>query len=154
MITQSAIVELIGGTVENDGYFLVSVEVKPSNAITVFIDREDGVSIDYCVKISRLIEGAFDREVEDYSLEVSSPGIGLPFKVLGQYRKNTGKEVDVVVKDGRKISGILTDANEEGFTVKEEKMIRPEGQKKKELQITDYRFNYIDVKSVIEIIKF
>ena len=154
MISQKTIIELINGKLEEDGYFLVSAEVKPSNSIVVFIDGENGVPIEYCVAISRLIEHSFDREVEDFSLEVSSAGIGLPFKVLKQYLKNVGKNVEVLAKDKAKICGILTEASESGFQVKEEKMVKLEGKKKKELQIIVHQFNFEDIKSVKEIIKF
>ena len=154
MISQKTIIELINGKLEEDGYFLVSAEVKPSNAIVVFIDGENGVPIEYCVAISRLIEHSFDREVEDFSLEVSSAGIGQPFKVVRQYLKNVGKEVAVLTNDKVKISGILTGASESGFEVKEEKMVKLEGKRKKELQIIVHQFNFEDIKSVKEMIKF
>lgn len=154
MISQSQIIDVINEKLEADGYFLVSAEVKPSNLIIVFLDGEKGVPIDYCVKISRLIENSFDREAEDFSLEVSSAGIGQPFKVPRQYAKNIGRSVEVMTKDSKKITGILTEASQTGFVVKEEKMVKPEGKKKKELQVFNHAFNFDEVKFVKEIIKF
>lgn len=154
MISQSQIIDVINEKLEADGYFLVSAEVKPSNLIIVFLDGEKGVPIDYCVKISRLIEDSFDREAEDFSLEVSSAGIGQPFKVPRQYAKNIGRSVEVMTKDSKKITGILTEASQTGFVVKEEKMVKPEGKKKKELQVFNHAFNFDEVKFVKEIIKF
>ena len=154
MISQTAIIELINDKLEEDGFFLVSVDIKLSNAIVVFIDGDNGVPIEYCVTVSRLIEHSLDREVEDFSLEVSSAGIGKPFKVLRQYLKNVGKEVEVISNDKAKITGILTEASELGFKVKEEKMIKPEGKRKKELQEIVHQFNFEDIKSVKELIKF
>ena len=154
MISKTTIIELINDKLEEDGYYLVSAEVKPSNSIVVFIDGDNGVPIEYCVKISRLIENSFDRDVEDFSLEVSSAGIGQPFKVIRQYLKNVGKEIEVMTNDKVKIVGILTEASESGFQVKEEKMVKLEGKRKKELQIIVHQFNFEDVKSVKEIIKF
>ena len=154
MISKTTIIELINDKLEEDGYYLVSAEVKPSNSIVVFIDGENGVPIEYCVKISRLIENSFDRDVEDFSLEVSSAGIGQPFKVIRQYLKNVGKEIEVMTNDKVKIVGILTEASESGFQVKEEKMVKLEGKRKKELQIIVHQFNFEDIKSVKELIKF
>ncbi len=154
MISQSQIIDVINEKLEADGYFLVSAEVKPSNLIIVFLDGEKGVPIDYCVQISRLIENSFDREAEDFSLEVSSAGIGQPFKVPRQYAKNIGRSVEVMTKDSKKITGILTEASQTGFVVKEEKMVKPEGKKKKELQVFNHAFNFDEVKFVKEIIKF
>ena len=154
MILQSTINELINNKLEADGYFLVDIEIKPSNNVIVFIDSEKGVSIDYCAEIARLIEKSIDREVEDYSLEVSSSGIGQPFKVLRQYKKNIGKEVEVFTDKKVKIVGILTDASEECFQVKEEKRVKVEGAKKKELQIELHKFGYEKIKYVKELIRF
>lgn len=63
-----------------EGYFLVDVDVTPDNRIVVEIDQADGVWIDDCVDLSRFIESAMDRDVEDYELEVGSAGIGQPFR--------------------------------------------------------------------------
>ena len=65
-----------------EGYFLVDVDITPDNRIVVEIDQAEGVWIDDCVELSRFIESALDRDVEDYELEVGSAGIGQPFKVL------------------------------------------------------------------------
>ncbi len=154
MVSQSKIIEIINNKLEADGYFLVSADVKPSNQIVVFLDGEKGVPIDYCIQISRLIESSFDREVEDFSLEVSSAGIGQPFKVQRQYLKNIGKTVEVMTKDQKKIIGTLKEVSETGFTFKEEKLVKPEGKKKKELQVFYHAYNFVDVKYVKEIIKF
>ncbi len=154
MVSQSKIIEIINNKLEADGYFLVSADVKPSNQIVVFLDGEKGVPIDYCIQISRLIESSFDREVEDFSLEVSSAGIGQPFKVQRQYLKNIGKTVEVMTKDQKKIIGTLKEVSETGFTIKEEKLVKPEGKKKKELQVFYHAYNFVDVKYVKEIIKF
>jgi ribosome maturation factor RimP len=154
MILQSSITELINDKLEADGYFFVNIEIKPSNDIIVFIDNDKGVSVDYCAEISRLIENSFDREIEDFSLEVSSPGLGQPFKVLKQYKKNIGKEVEVFTNKKVKIIGILTDASEDYINIKDTKKVKVDGSNKKELQITLHQFGYEEIKYVKEIIKF
>ncbi len=154
MISQAQIIEIINDKLEADGFFLVNIEVKPSNQIIIFLDGEKGVPIEYCISISRLIENSFDREKEDFSLEVSSAGIGQPFKVPRQYAKNIGRNIEVMTKDLKKITGVLTEASTTGFVVKEEKMVKTEGKKKKELQVFNHDFNFEDVKFVKEIIKF
>ena len=151
MILQSSITELINNKLEVDGYFLVDIQIKPSNNVIVFIDSEKGVSIDYCTEISKLINNSFDRDEEDFSLEVSSSGIGQPFKVLRQYKKNIGKEVEVLTQSKIKIKGILTEATEEKFTIREEIVVK---YKKKELQFIMHQFGYEEIKYVKEIIRF
>jgi ribosome maturation factor RimP len=154
MILQSSITELINDKLEADGYFLVDIEIKPSNDVIVFIDSDNGVSIDYCAEISRLIENSLNRETEDFSLEVSSSGLGQPFKVLRQYKKNIGKEVEVYTDKKIRIIGFLTDVTDKHFQIREEKKVKTETGKKKELQIKLHQFGYEEIKYVKEIIKF
>ena len=74
-----------------------------------------------------------NREDEDYELEVGSAGIGQPFKVLQQYINHIGKEVEVLAKDGRKLSGVLKEADEQHFVVTIQKKVKEEGAKRPKL---------------------
>jgi ribosome maturation factor RimP len=152
MILKEQILKLIDEKLSKDGFFLVEVNVAPGNKIEVIIDSEKGVSIGYCVEISRLIEHSLDRDIEDFELGVSSPGIGEPFKVLKQYFKCIGRPVEVLTVDGRSQTGILNEVKDRGFVVKEEKKVKPEGKKKKELQIFYHQFSFDDVRRVKEIL--
>lgn len=154
MIKASQIEAVIADKLNEDEKFIVEVSVHPGNKISVVIDGDDGVPISYCIEISRLIEGNFDREVEDYELEVSSAGIGQPFRVLRQYQKNLGREVEVLETSGQKIKGKLVSANDEMFEVEIEEMIKVEGKKRKELQVRTVGYKYDEVKQVKDIISF
>jgi ribosome maturation factor RimP len=154
MIAESQILEIIKDQLTADEVYVVELAVNPGNCIVLSLDRMTGVGIDYCIQISKMIEGHFDREVEDFELEVSSAGIGQPFKVYQQYLKNLGNQVEVLVRDGRKLKGELCDVKPEGFTIKIETMVKPEGKKRKELQIEEHLFKFEDVKSVKDIITF
>ncbi len=76
MITNEAIIELVSQYIQGTDIFLVEASVKPGNVIRVHVDRPEGISIDECVKISRHMNEMLDRDVEDYDLQVSSPGLG------------------------------------------------------------------------------
>tara|TARA_Y100000385_G_scaffold103371_1_gene106840 strand:+ start:103 stop:564 length:462 start_codon:yes stop_codon:yes gene_type:complete len=89
--------------------FIVDVNISSNNNIMVLFDKENGVHVDDCLNISRYIHSEFDRDVEDYSLTVCSPGLTNAFKVKEQYLKNKGKEVIIKKNDGKRISGILKD---------------------------------------------
>jgi len=80
MISKEAIVEVVTPLLEKENLFLVEVSVRPGNRIVVTIDGDSGVSIDSCVAISKGIEASFDRNKEDYELEVTSAGLGQPLK--------------------------------------------------------------------------
>ena len=103
---------------EDTGIFLVEVSIDRSNRILVYIDKEDGVSIEDCVQVSRALEGRLDRDQEDFELEVSSPGLDAPLKVQGQYRKNIGKMVAVQCRDGSRYTGILEGMGEDSIQLK------------------------------------
>lgn len=110
---------------EKPGFFLVEIKISPSYNIRVFLDADQGITIDELVQINRtlhkqLIEsGLFPGN--NFSLEVSSPGLDEPLKVLRQYFKNIGKDVEVLRKDGIKTEGKLKAINENTIIVEEEK---------------------------------
>ncbi|MDR1679109.1 MAG: ribosome assembly cofactor RimP [Prevotellaceae bacterium] len=145
-----AVEEKLAGT----DYFIVDVNVSPANDILVEIDRKEGVDLDFCAELSRYIEAKFDREAEDFSLEVGSAGITQAFKVLKQYEKNLGNEVEVLSKDGRKLSGILKSADETQFTIEIAKQVKPEGAKRKITVREEIPFHYDEIKYTKYIIRF
>jgi len=118
MITTEGITELVNQHIEGSDIFLVEILVKSGNAITVHVDRPEGISIDECVKISRFLNEALDRDLEDYSLEVSSPGLGGAFRVRQQYEKNIGSDIEVLYTDGIKVKGKLEKVGDEGIILK------------------------------------
>ncbi len=101
---------------ETEDTFLVSIHIKPTNNIKVFLDADSGLNIDKCVKINR----AMYRTIEEkgwypdgnFSLEVSSPGIDEPFKKFRQYKKNIGRNVAIILNNGNTVEGKLLDVNE------------------------------------------
>ena len=105
MIEKKTVCQIVDEWLAGKDYFLVEVTISPDDKILVEIDHKEGVWIEDCVELSRYIESKLNREDEDYELEVGSAGIGQPFKVLQQYINHIGKEVEVLTKDGRKLSG-------------------------------------------------
>lgn len=136
----------------SDSMFIVDVTVSPGNAISVVIDSDQGLSIDKCIEMSRHIEHQFDREVEDFSLEVSSPGLTQPFRVLRQYLKNLGNEIEILTAKGEKMSGILKSADDKGFSVEITKNIKIDG--KKTVETKTVEFSLPDIKTVKPVITF
>ena len=85
MMNESVIVDAIKEEIVARGFFIVEVSVSKDNDVTLTIESETGlVELDDCVSLSRFFETKFDREVEDYSLTVSSAGLDQPFKVQKQ----------------------------------------------------------------------
>ncbi len=154
MITIQQIESLILDKLESDGVFVVDLSVSSSNRISVTLDSEKGIPISYCIDISRLIEHNLDREKEDFALEVSTAGLDQPLKLPRQYKKNIGREVDVITKEEKNITGKLTEVIDTGFTVETEEKVKIEGKKKKESRVTPHIFNFEDVKSVKIVVSF
>ena len=103
MIEKQKIEELVEEFIKGTGLFLVAVKVSSSNRITVLADKNEGITIDECAGIHRHIEKSLDRDKEDFELQVSSPGLDLPFVVIEQYFKNEGKKVEVIDNEGVQI---------------------------------------------------
>jgi len=117
MIDKESIVREIETALLDTDRFIVEVKVKAGNRITVLLDSDTQITIADCVAVNRHIESVFDREVEDYELTVSSSGIDQPYKLLRQYIKNIGREVDVTYLDGTVFTGKLVAADSEKITV-------------------------------------
>ena len=107
MILKDRVAVLVKEKLQEEDYFLVSLKVSVTNDITILFDSMKGVSFKDCLNLSRYIDQNLDREIEDYSLNVSSPGLGTPFQVKEQYLKNIGREIKIITKEGRRLKGIL-----------------------------------------------
>ena len=154
MIETKKIRDFIENELEGTDLFLVDVQVKPDNLIEVEVDSDNPVSIEECEKLTRAIEGEFSRDDEDYTLEVGSAGLTSPFKVKRQYKKYLGREVEVLTKEGKKLSGMLKEAGEDTFTITvKEKVKKPES-KRPVTEDVDHTFGYNDVKQTKYILKF
>ena len=128
--------------------FLVQLSLDEKNNISVFIDSMQAVPISECIRITKEFETIFDRDTEDYALQVSSAGLDLPFVIPQQYRKYIGEEIQVVKKDGVKLIGVLKQFKDEIATVEIETKELVEGKKRKQIVKKEYQLNInTDIKS-------
>ena len=158
----STIEKMIAGLLKDQPqYFLVEIKIKPTNNVKVFLDGDQGITIEKCISINRplykLIEEAKLFPNDDFSLEVSSPGLDEPLKLFRQYVKNVGRPVEVLLKDGQKVEGKLVEVNESSMVVEEtkgknrpgwSKAVKPASEdnqagKKKELLVHNFSFDQI-----------
>lgn len=140
----------IGGT----DLFLVDVRVKPVNRIEVFIDSPSHVTVDECISLSRYIESNLDRDVEDFELTVSSPGIDQPFKTRDQYRKYAGREVSVLKKDGIRVIGKLKYVKDANVTIETKRTERREKGKGRHAIIEDVVIDFDQIKETKLVLPF
>ena len=140
---------------EELGCFLVDVTVSKDNDIVLTIEKETGeVGLQECEKLNDVFLAAFDKDVEDYSLTVSSAGLDQPFKVLKQYVKAVGSPVEVRLKGGKKFTGVLTGADSEGIVARYSEKKQVEGKKRKMNVESEEKFPFEEINSVVPHIKF
>jgi len=147
MIEKSKIEKLVTDFINGTGVFLVAIKVSSSNRITVLVDTMQGIRIDECVTLHRHLEKNLDHDAEDFELQVSSPGLDMPFGVIEQYHKNEGRRVEVTDTDGIKSNGILKNVTVGGFELETE--VRVKGKPK---EMKDISFNFDQVKSTIVVL--
>ncbi len=136
------------------GIFIVEITISPANDILVELDKMgSGVAINECVSVSRNIEHNLDREVQDFSLSVSSAGMDKPLRVKEQFDKNTGRMVRAILEHGS-VEGILISHNEEQLVIESEHKEKLEGKKKKILVKRENILLWDDVKEVKRVITF
>ena len=151
----SIIIDAINDEIVARGCFIVDVFVSKDNDIVITVEKEEGIiELDDCVSLSRFFETKFDREVEDYSLTVSSAGLDQPFKVFRQFLKAVGTKVEVALKGGKKIVAVLEAADQDSITLKYVAKEAVEGKKKKELVEHLDRFTMDQVNAVKPFIEF
>ena len=135
-----------------DDIFLVEIKIKPVNNIKIFLDADSGLGIEKCIRINRALYKIMEEMAiypdGDFSLEVSSPGIGEPLKMYRQYVKNTGRDIEVTLNDGNKQSGKLVSVNEQQIEIS-----YTEGKNKKAVT-KQLAIPLADIKQAIVLIKF
>ena len=159
MINAKKIQFLAEEFLEGTSAFLVDVKVASGNVIRISLENDDRTSITDCVALSRHIEGSFDREEEDFSLDVGSPGLDQPLKVLRQYLKIVGKQIAVNPLDGKKMEGELMSVEEDegefvGLVLKTREKKRIEGRKATEWVYEEHHLQAGDIEWTKVIISF
>lgn len=130
---------------KNTSLFLVDIKVLSNGKIEIFADGKTNITIDECAQISKHIHHFLEENnlmSDNLSLDVSSPGMDEPLKVAQQFQKQLNKKVDVVLKNGLKITGELISADESGIVIKEIIII------KKAETIEEHSFDFSEIKSV------
>ena len=96
----------------NESLYLIELSISVNNKVQVVVDGDNGVSLSETMRISRVINDNFDREVEDFSLEVGTPDIAHPLKVKRQYIKNLNRILKVKTEE-EELEGTLVTADED-----------------------------------------
>ncbi|MCL6523441.1 MAG: ribosome maturation factor [Thermoflavifilum sp.] len=128
--------------------FLVDLVVNPDQAVRIFIDSDTGISIDRLAQINRALSRMMvDKHIfpnDDFSLEVSSPGVDTPLKFYRQYPKNIGRTVVVTLHDNQSREGVLQEVNPD-FIVLDVKKNKNEHQFIK-IPFTEIRYTRVQIR--------
>lgn len=121
-LIEKLVLDLIGPEAD---LFLVEIRIKPTHNVKVYIDGDQGVSIEKLVSFNRRlykqIEEAGLFPPGEFSLELSSPGLDEPLKMHRQYRKNIGRYAEVTDLEGKKTEGKLVSVSETELVLEEVK---------------------------------
>ena len=114
---EAMLLPLLDGT----DIFLTDIQIKPTNNIKVFLDADEGLSIEKSAKVNRRLRALLDESGlfpdGDYSLEVSSPGVDEPLTSLRQYKKNIGRTVEVTPQEGPAVTGVMKEVTEDAVVL-------------------------------------
>jgi ribosome maturation factor RimP len=157
MITKKKITELAEERMKerDNGLFIVDLTISAKNVIRLELDKySGGVTVEDCVSVSRNIEHNLDREAEDFELHVSSAGLDKPLRVHAQYVKNTGRDLDILMKSGEKLTGTLTEVADNGIVITQTEKRAIEGKKKKEIVEIKQELTFDEIAEAKIVISF
>ena len=153
MITTQMLTEALERHLEGTPHFLVHAEVRPSGKAIVEVDNDKAITLNDLTAINKGLRDAFGEALDDLELEVSSPGMGRPFRVKRQFQKHTGRLVEILKKDGQLLRAQLVAFDDDGLTVKIEQPSKVKGRLPK-LDKDTTAIPFADIKSTQASIKF
>ena len=130
MITDKQIKVALDRILDKDKYFIVRIHNKADN-IKVILDGYQKFGLEDCININKQLKNEFMEELDDYNLEVTSPGLTSAFEVPEQYKKHIGEKVEVLMEDGQKVTGKLLSFSPGEIEVEEKRRMKNEKNKKK-----------------------
>lgn len=139
---------------ERQDLFLVNLSVNDSFKISIDLDGDNGINLQDCITISRMVENNLDREEQDFSLEVASAGLSSPLKFVRQYKKNIGRTLKVITSASEEIEATLLAADDEKITLEWQAREPKKIGKGKETVDKKADILYEDIKEAIVIVSF
>ncbi len=110
-------------------HFVLNVRVidrlKPPK-ITVVLDGDQGIAIDDCANLSRALSDFIHETalLEDYNLEVTTPGIDQPLKLLRQFQKHIGRTLKIELMENEVVRGKLLQIENNEVIIEEESKLK------------------------------
>jgi ribosome maturation factor RimP len=157
--TENSIAEWLEPRLEHENLYLVDVKVLPGFKVQVFVDGDENITINQCATISRQLEAYLDEGdlvPENYTLEVSSPGMTSPLLLPRQYKKRMGRVLDITTNSGEKIIGVLKEIYEDGILLEDDPPVlsKTAAKKAKPVELKQYKVLFSNIKNAIVQFKF
>jgi ribosome maturation factor RimP len=144
--------QLLEPLLENEKYFVVDIRIslsKVHSKVTILLDSDEGIKIDECTAISRKLGTDIDEIMpENYTLEVSSPGVDFPLISDRMYRKNIGRNLKIYLNNGSEIRGNLESVDTEQIIIIEDK------KRKKHEEIVPILIQFVNIKETKVTVSF
>ncbi len=153
MITTAMLTQALERQLEGTPHFLVFAEVRPSGKAIVEVDNDKAITLNDLTAINKGLRETFGEALDDIELEVSSPGMGRPFRVKRQFEKHTGRMVEVLKTDGKLLRAQLVGFDDHGITVLLEQPAKVKGRPAK-LDKDTTAIPFADIKSTQASINF
>lgn len=153
MITTKMLTEALERHLEGTPHFLVFAEVRPSGKAIVEVDNDKAITLNDLTAINKGLREAFGEALDDLELEVSSPGMGRPFRVKRQYEKHIGRLVEILKTDGKLVRAQLRSFDDKGLQVLVEQPSKVKGRMAK-LDKETTAISFADIKSTQASVKF
>ncbi|EAS20408.1 conserved hypothetical protein [Flavobacteria bacterium BBFL7] len=139
---------------ERPDLFLMEMSIDGANEIKVIIDGDEGVTVADCIFISRAVEHNLDRDELDFSLEVASAGASAPLTLPRQFKRNVGRQLEVINREKRKVVGQLVSADDESIAIQwKAREPKPIGKGKVTVE-KEWSLKYDDIKQAKVVITF
>lgn len=157
-MVQEKIVSEITGFVEKfiqkwPEVFVLETTISATHKVTVLLDADNGMNIERCAEVNRALYKFVEEqqffENQNFSMEVSSPGIDRPLTERRQFRKNIGRNIDVQKGDGTRLKGRLTGVTEEEISLEKE-----EKKKKKQSEPEIITIPFKEIRQVKVLVTF
>ncbi len=155
MTFREHVTQLVNDFLETrEDLYLVDLKFSTDDVITVILDGDISLNLQDCLDASRAIEFNLDREVHDFGLQVMSPGLSEPLTLPRQYKKNIGRELDLILINGEEIQGELAEVAEEGIVLVL-RYRKPKDIGKGKVDVEEERLiPFTEIKKALVVIKF
>jgi len=135
--------------------FIVEIKSAGASRLEVYVDADKGIDFDRCRRISRYLEAEIEEQGwmnEQYTIEVSSPGVDRPLKFKRQYARNIGRKLAVIDDEGHKTEGELITVEEDKIILEYKERIK-EGKRKKTV-VVQKELNFDNIEKAFVKISF